>query len=154
MPEAAVRIIGLGNPLMGDDGIGIRLVEELQWQSLPADVELLDGGCGGLSLLPLLSGCQRLLIIDAADFGGSAGQVKVLGEGDLACLPQAKQPQLSHQLGLAELLRLAAKMTPLPPLELVLIQVASCQQKNALSPELTKQIPALTRQILELADRL
>ena len=66
-------IIGLGNPLRRDDGVGVRVVELLAARDLPAGVEVVDGGTPGLGLVPLLEGRQRVILVDAADLGREPG---------------------------------------------------------------------------------
>ena len=62
-------IIGLGNPLRGDDGVGVRVVQALAERALPAGVEVVDGGTQGLGLVSLLEGQKRVILVDAADVG-------------------------------------------------------------------------------------
>jgi hydrogenase maturation protease len=143
MKSNLTRIIGIGNPLMGDDGIGIRAVQELHKVRLPESVELIDGGCGGLQLLPLFAGCQHLVIIDAADFGARPGQIRILGNNELPLLPFPKPRLSGHLFCLPELLQAAEKTEQLPPLSLILVQVKSCQPRPKLSDELQSALPKL-----------
>ncbi|MGB6829476.1 MAG: hydrogenase maturation protease [Terracidiphilus sp.] len=68
-------ILGLGNVLMGDEGIGVYVVRALEKESLPADVECLDGGTGGFTLLEPLENADRIILIDAANDGNPIGTV-------------------------------------------------------------------------------
>lgn len=147
MPSVLTRIIGVGNPLMGDDGIGIRAIELLQNEALPQSVELIDGGCGGLNLLPLFTDCRQLIIIDAADFGADAGRIRVLKNCDLHRIPILPPRQSGHQFGLAEILRLAQKLTSMPPLNLYLMQIKSCQPNSGLSSQVTAVLPDLIQKV-------
>ena len=72
--QRSVLVLGLGNPLRGDDGIGSRVVEELIRRGLPEGVTALDGGTGGLDLLQVLEGWERVVVVDAADVGREPGQ--------------------------------------------------------------------------------
>ncbi|MBI3361476.1 MAG: hydrogenase maturation protease [Chloroflexi bacterium] len=67
-------VVGLGNPLRGDDGIGPAVIEWLKQRELPAGVEVMDGGTGGLELIPTLTGRRRALIVDAANLGRAPGK--------------------------------------------------------------------------------
>ena len=60
-----ILILGLGNVLMGDEGIGVRAIEYLKDKSIPANVELLDGGTGGFHLLSLFEDYPMMIMIDA-----------------------------------------------------------------------------------------
>jgi len=75
--------IGIGNVLLGDDGVGVRVIERLRAlaardpKGMPAGTTFVDGGTLGLGLLPWLEGARGVLVIDAADLGGLAGAVTV-----------------------------------------------------------------------------
>lgn len=58
-------VIGLGNPLMGDDGVGIHVIHELKKHHLPENVEVMDGGTAGVDLVDLLSTYRETIMIDA-----------------------------------------------------------------------------------------
>jgi hydrogenase maturation protease len=68
-------VLGLGNVLMGDEGVGVHVVRALEKHPLPANVECLDGGTGGFVLLEPLQSAGRVLIVDAAADGNPAGTV-------------------------------------------------------------------------------
>ncbi|MGA2831430.1 MAG: hydrogenase maturation protease [Terracidiphilus sp.] len=78
-PEAANQkktlVLGLGNVLMGDEGIGVHVVRALEKHTLPAGVECLDGGTGGFVLLEPLQSVDRIILIDAAADGNPLGTV-------------------------------------------------------------------------------
>ena len=98
-----VTVIGLGNPLMGDDGLGLRARERLisSW-SLSPGVELVDGGTWGMNLLPIIEDASSLLFIDAVDNGMPAGTPIVLSGDEI---PRALAHKISpHQVDLSEVL--------------------------------------------------
>jgi hydrogenase maturation protease len=68
-------VLGLGNVLMGDEGIGVAVVRQLETHTLPGGVECLDGGTGGMVLLGPLESADRILLIDAAADGNPVGTV-------------------------------------------------------------------------------
>jgi hydrogenase maturation protease len=106
-------IVGLGNPLRGDDGIGMRVVQALGERELPSDVEVMDGGTQGLGLVPLLEGRQRLIVIDAAEVGRAPGQFVCFTPDEARLL--GDDPWLSvHAAGLREVLFLAQALGMLP----------------------------------------
>jgi len=74
-PQNKTLILGLGNVLMGDEGIGVYVVRELEKRTLPANVECLDGGTGGFTLLEPLEDADRIIIVDAANDGNPEGTV-------------------------------------------------------------------------------
>ena len=70
-----VVVIGIGNILLSDEGVGIRVVEELRKRELPEGVELHDGATLGLTLLNFLDGADKAIIVDAVKAGGNPGDV-------------------------------------------------------------------------------
>jgi len=149
MVGSVTRIIGIGNRLMGDDGVGITAIEMLGKENLPVSVELIDGGCGGVTLLQLLEGCRRAVIIDAADFSAQPGTVSILRNPNPSQWPQEQPARLSHQQGLQEVLLLAGKLDRLPQVSLILVQVETCQPRLQLSAPVTAALPELVQIILQ-----
>ena len=68
-------VLGLGNVIMGDEGVGVHVVRALEKHSLPANVECLDGGTGGFILLEPLQNAGHIILIDATDDGNPPGTV-------------------------------------------------------------------------------
>jgi len=75
MKQKKTLVLGLGNVLMGDEGIGVHVVRALEKHTLPAGVECLDGGTGGFVLLEPLQNADRIILIDAAADGNPLGTV-------------------------------------------------------------------------------
>ena len=73
--EKKTLVLGLGNILMSDEGVGVHVVRALQGRELPPDVECLDGGTGGFILLEPMQQADRILMIDAAADGNPIGTV-------------------------------------------------------------------------------
>ena len=73
MTSASVAVVGVGNPLMGDDGVGIAVIRELARQSLPAHVALFDAGTSLLDILPEVAHCERIILVDCCRAGGEPG---------------------------------------------------------------------------------
>src|SRR5581483_5923943 len=113
-------VLGLGNLVHSDDGLGIHAIQTLQLHpELPPGVVLMDGGTQGLALLPHICAFQRLLVIDALDVGEAPGTLVRL-EGDvLKNLPG--KPSV-HQLGFADLM-VALELLGETPEEIVLLGI-------------------------------
>jgi hydrogenase maturation protease len=76
-PPREIAVLGLGNPLMSDEGIGIRILEALERRAdLPAGVELIDLGTGGLRLVHEAAGRRKLVLVDCARMGESPGVMR------------------------------------------------------------------------------
>jgi len=75
MTTEKTLVLGLGNVLMGDEGVGVHVVRALELHTLPEGVECLDGGTGGFVLLEPLQSAGRIVLVDAAADGNPIGTV-------------------------------------------------------------------------------
>lgn len=142
-------MIGLGNPLMGDDGLGIAVLERLRARYvLPAGVELVDGGTWGLNLLPVIEDAEVLILIDAIDSGSPPGTSVRL---ERAQLPRFLATKISpHQIGLRDVLALAELRGTLPADTVAVgLQPQSIALGDPLSPVLSRALDSLTATVLE-----
>jgi hydrogenase maturation protease len=111
-----VRVIACGNPLMGNDGAGLAVMSLLQ-KRYP-EIEVVDGGNGGLGLIPLMEGYDRIVIVDATSGMGEIGKVQVFHN-----IPDSGIPSLSiHELGVGEVLALARTLGIAPEVVIVGIE--------------------------------
>jgi hydrogenase maturation protease len=106
-------ILALGNPLRGDDGVGVAVLEQLAQADLPPGVALLDGGTPGLETVLLLQDYQRAVIVDAAEMGYSPGQWRSFTR-EQAELHINDLGGTLHQAGLAEAMALGEALGILP----------------------------------------
>ncbi len=110
--DGAVLVLGLGNPLLGDDGAGLELLEELT-AAPDAGVEYLDGGTQGLALLGRIEGRRALLIVDAVKTGAAPGTVHAL-RGAAATEWLRCGAATAHESNAGELLAAAALLGVAP----------------------------------------
>jgi len=135
-------VLGLGNLVHADDGAGIHAVQRMQKDPrVPPDVVLIDGGTQGLSLLPHISGFDRLLVIDAVDPGEPPGTLLRLEGRALADMPGRSSV---HQLGFSDLM-VAMKLLGDLPAEVIVfgVQPMSTEWSVELSPPVEKAIGPL-----------
>ncbi len=116
-----ILLIGLGNILLRDDGVGARVIRWLEENcSFTPPVEVIDGGTLGLDLLPFFNKNDKVLIVDAVDSGTRAGKIVEIGNDEMPHVLQAKWSV--HQIGLPDLLSVLA-MANLAPSEICLIGI-------------------------------
>jgi len=149
-----VVVIGLGNPLMGDDGLGLAVLDALRTgYALPPEVELVDGGTWGINLLPVIEDADELILIDAIDAGQAPGTFVRLEHNRL---PRYLATKISpHQVDLRDVLGLAELRGTLPADTVALgMQPASVELRNSLSDLLRCQVRELADAVVqELARR-
>jgi hydrogenase maturation protease len=146
---APVRVLGLGNVLMGDDAFGPWVIEELlaRWE-IPAAASVVDVGTPGLDLTPYLGGADAVLLVDTVKADGPPGRIHVYEKRELLRLPAA--PRLSpHDPGLAEAL-LALTLAGSEPREAVLVGAvpASVAMGVGLSRPLRRAVATAAAEVL------
>ena len=142
-----IRVIGVGNILLKDEGVGIHLVRELEKLELPAGVEVIDGGVAGLQLLDYLDGARKVIFVDAAALGGQPGDIARFTPGEVA---SANAPGLSlHQTGIAEVLSLATALGKCPPVVIFGIQPKEIDWGLEMSPEVRASLGRLVEMVLQ-----
>ena len=145
----ATLVLGLGNPLRGDDGIGPLVVEELLRRELPEGVTALDGGSGGINFLQMLEGWDRVVAVDAANVGLEPGQF-VRFTPDEAHLAQRSSDFSLHYASLSEVLTLANALgRTLPEMVIFGVQPAKIGWGEGLSPNVKNTLPKLIDAILK-----
>lgn len=148
MAAPKILILGVGNVLMGDEGVGVHAVRLLEARPWPAHVSLLDGGTGGFHLLSHFSGCDVLILIDATLDGRPPGTVSVIEPRYASDFPRALS---AHDIGLKDLVESAALLDLLPRVLLVTVSVADLQpMQMTLSPEVEASLPVVQAQVAGL----
>ena len=148
-----VLVIGLGNPIMADDGLGVAALERLrQGWSLPESVRLVDGGTWGMNLLPLIEEAERVVFLDAIDAGRPAGALILLEREEL---PRFLALKLSpHQIDLREVLALAELRGTLPSdLVAIGLQPGRVEMAFGLSPEVESRLDDLLTAAVKRLER-
>ncbi|MFH1853119.1 MAG: HyaD/HybD family hydrogenase maturation endopeptidase [Candidatus Neomarinimicrobiota bacterium] len=142
---AAILVLGLGNILLQDEGVGVRAVASLSnnFRFRP-QIDIVDGGTAGLDLLPEFDDREKILIVDAVEFNQPPGYIGLI-END-AILVRIQTKLSIHHLGLADVLS-AAKMLDKMPAEIVLVGV----QPGGVNPvlELTPAVDKIMPRVLE-----
>ena len=141
--SGSILIMGIGNTLLSDDGIGPYICKLLQNKNLPKNVSVVDGGTQGLNLMPFFEGIERVILIDAIEAkGAKAGDLVVIEQEDI--IKTLNQKMSVHEIGIVDLL-LSLDLVGNEPKELKLMGLVpkSLEFAYGLSDEIEKQIPTL-----------
>ena len=143
-------VLGLGNPILSDDAVGIRVVEELEGKVDPKEVTLVETTVAGLGLLDFLTGHDRAIIIDAIQtVGGQAGRIYRLDPEALDFTRHAASP---HDVNLATALELGKRLELSLPQQIIIfaIEVADASTfSEECTPEVRRAIPACVEMIIQ-----
>ncbi len=144
-----ILLLGIGNILLSDEGVGVHAVNELRERYLfEPEIDIVDGGTKGLDLLPLFEGRKKVLIVDAVDFGERPGYIAVLRNKEIPAILHSKLSV--HHIGLGEVL-LSAEMMGVMPEEICLlgIQPYSLETGLGLSEVLRVRMDELIERIID-----
>jgi hydrogenase maturation protease len=140
--------MGIGNLLMGDEGVGVHVARLLEQEELPSHVDVLDGGTGGFHLLDELCSHRLVVLIDATMDGKPEGTVTVTEPRYASDFP----PTLTaHDIGLRDLMVSAALIGELPRMHLITISIDNMQtMQMALSPPIRSAVPRVVEHVWQL----
>jgi hydrogenase maturation protease len=142
-----VLVLGIGNILLRDEGVGVRVVDALGDYVLPDDVEVADGGTAGADLVELLADRRKVIVVDAVEAGAAPGTILRLTPADL--LPEPGELISLHQLGLAESLHMTAQLQCSPQEVIIIaVQPATISPGLELSAAVEAQLPAVVRAVI------
>jgi hydrogenase maturation protease len=144
-------VLGLGNILLGDEGVGVHVVEELRRSGGLPGVELVDGGTAGYSLLPFFDDAGLVVVVDAAADGAPAGTVALTRPAFSEAFPPVLAP---HDFGLKNILDALALTGVRPEIVLLTVSVAEADRASLeLSPPVAAAVPDAAEQIRRLLTR-
>lgn len=153
--RAPILVIGVGNILLGNDGVGVELVTRLSAQAerWGDKVELLDGGTQGMALLGYLPGREAIIFFDAVELGAEPGALHVIH--DEAVLGFGSNASTSHEANAGELLRVAQLLGDLPgKLVLVGVEPGIVETGIGLSKQVQSSIPSALQAASRILDSL
>ena len=147
-----ILVLGIGNYLMGDEGVGVHFIKYLETQPLPDCIDIMDGGTGGFYLTHYIEGYSQVILVDATLDDKGPGSIKLLEPKFAKDYPRAMS---THDIGMKDLIESMMLMGTLPKIHLFAISIASLQQQCVdLSPEVEAILPELKNQVLELINQI
>jgi len=143
-----ILILGIGNILLKDEGVGVHVVERLMKMSLPDNVEVLDGGTAGLDLVDFIEGRKKMIVIDAVNAGEKPGTLYRLTEENLDIKPKAISS--FHEIDFLDALHMSELVNSKPE-EIVVIGIEPNDMSEGigLSPEIEEQIPRIIEVVMK-----
>lgn len=147
MIDKHILVLGVGNLLLGDEGVGIHVIQEFEKKSLPSETLLVDGGTGGYELIRFFKGMKKVIIVDAIKADEKAGTVIRFTLEDIT--PYRDRPLSVHQNGLLELLQKVKDMGETPEIILYGIVIENTIHYSLdLSDKVKRSIPKVISHIV------
>jgi len=147
-----LKVIGLGNILRGDDGIGPVIIEELARSDLSVPIQLCEAGSDAFTILDHLLGSEPVLIVDCARMGKDPGTVQKIQTKDIERIPADVEMSL-HGYSLAEVWQIARAMGTQKDLVMIGVEPEKVQFNSDLSEVVKKSIPIIIKMVVEEAKK-
>ena len=151
--HAPVRILGCGSPLMGNDGVGLKVIEALHKTELKdlKDLDIEDAGVCGLDLLNLLDGARKVIIVDAILADSPPGSVHRIEGKDLIKCAEPLNLVSAHDLTITDVLRIGEQVQTLPEIVVIGIEIGTIvtEATQEISPEVLEGVEKAIKLIRE-----
>lgn len=148
--SAKVLILGVGNYLMGDEGVGVHIIYEMEEMDLPEYVDVLDGGTGGFFLMNYFDVYPVVIFLDATMDGKPAGTVSTIRPKFASDFPTALSV---HDVGLKDMIEAIYIQDSIPDIHLVTVSVDDILPMTLeLSKDVEASVPKAISEILRLAE--
>ncbi|KAF0243209.1 MAG: hydrogenase maturation protease [Sediminibacterium sp.] len=149
--DARTLILGIGNYLMGDEGIGVHIANQLESRVLPDGVDILDGGTGGFHLLEYFEQYSHIILIDATLDRNPVGTIRLIKPKFATDFPPAMS---THDIGLKDLVSALQLLNKMPHIDLFVVSIESIQQQGIeLTPEIEAIVPTVIERIFTLLEK-
>jgi hydrogenase maturation protease len=141
-------VLGVGNLLLSDEGIGVHVVNRLLKMALPPGVEVIEGGVDGLGLMSVVTTAERLIVVDAVKGGGPPGSIYRFDPEDIKSHPKFSKVSM-HEIGILEVIRLSKLVGQIPKTTVIGIEPKSLNMGMELSPEIEAKVPRIIELIFD-----
>ena len=148
----SILVMGVGNYLMGDEGIGVHVIQEMSKNTLPEYVDILDGGTGGFLLLNCFEAYSTVIFVDATMDGKPAGTISLIRPKFASDFPSALSV---HDVGLKDMIEAVYLMEKVPDIHLFTVSIEEIVPMTLkLNPKVKDSIHLIIKDILAHSEAL
>lgn len=146
-----ILVLGIGNTMLKDEGIGVRVAEKMMEMSLPPEVEVMDGGIKGLDLLYYIEGRKKVIVVDAVKAGAPPGTLFRFTDNDIAAKKGIMRS--AHGIDFSDVIAVA-RFTGTKPAEVIFLGVEpyDLSVSMELSPKIEEMVPVLINLVMKEID--
>jgi hydrogenase maturation protease len=141
-------ILGIGNVLLSDEGIGVHVANALSGMDLPPGVSVIEGGTDGFRLLNIITEADRLIVVDAVKGGAGPGSIYRFNIDEVRNVPSGFRTSV-HQVGILEVIDLSGLIGKTPKTTVIGVEPKSLEMSLELSPEIKEKIPRIIELVFE-----
>jgi hydrogenase maturation protease len=151
-PPRRVVVLGVGNLLLSDEGVGVHVANKLMEMDLPPEVDVVEGGTDGFRLMNVVTGAARLIVVDAVKGGGPPGSIYRFDIKDAPTYPDEYKTSV-HQIGILEVVHLSELIGETPETTIIGVEPKSLEMGMELSPEVQAKVSRIIELVLEEVNR-
>ena len=141
-----ILVLGIGNYLMGDEGVGVHFINRINKTQFPEDISFIDGGTGGFTLIPYIENHPKVIIVDATIDGKEEGTITLLKPRFSDDFPISLS---GHNFGLKDMVEILSMLETMPEIYLYTITILKMEPMSMnLSPKVDAAIEKVTEQII------
>jgi hydrogenase maturation protease len=141
-------VLGVGNVLLSDEGVGVHAANRLMEMDLPPEVEVIEGGTDGFRLMNVVTEADRLIVIDAVKGGAPPGSIYRFDIKDAPSYPGVYKTSV-HQVSILEVIHLSELVGRTPETTIIGVEPKSLAMGLELSPEVAQKLPKVIELVLE-----
>ncbi len=148
--ERRLVILGVGNLLLSDEGVGVHVANRLLEMDLPAGVEVYEGGTDGFRLMSVVTGADRLIVVDAVKGGGEPASIYRFDIDDAPSSPDSYKTSV-HQIGILEVIHFSEFVGKgkTPHTTIIGVEPKSLEMSMDLTPAVEAKIPRIIELVME-----
>jgi hydrogenase maturation protease len=143
-----IIILGIGNLLLSDEGVGVHVAHELMKMDLPEEVSVVEGGTDGFRLIDIITEADRLIVIDAVKGDSAPGSIYRFDIDEVKNVSSGFKTSV-HQIGILEVIHLSGLIGKTPRTTVIGIEPKSIEMSMELSPEIRSKVPRIIELIKE-----
>jgi hydrogenase maturation protease len=146
--KGRILILGVGNLLLSDEGVGVHVARKLMEMDFPPQVRVVEGGTDGFGLMHVLLDADRLILVDAVKGGGPPGSIYRFEVEDCPPFPDVFKTSV-HQISILEVINLSGLIGSTPRTTVIGVEPKRLEMGMELSPEIEAKIPKVIQLIRE-----
>jgi hydrogenase maturation protease len=143
-----ILILGVGNLLLSDEGVGVHVAQRMMHMELPPEVHVVEGGTDGFGLVNVILEADRMLLIDAVKGGGQPGSIYRFDIDDCPPYPDLFKTSV-HQISILEVINLSSLIGSTPQTTIIGVEPLCLEMGMELSPQIEAKIPKIIQMIQE-----
>ena len=148
--KGKTMILGVGNVLLRDEGVGVHVATNLQEYPLPDNIEVIEGGTDGFKLFHLIMEADRLIVVDCVKGGDEPSSIYRFDMDDFDHPPELYKTSV-HQVSITEVVNLSGTMRTPPHTTIIGVEPAELVMSMELSPAIKEKLPRVLEIVLETA---